>query len=94
MKHFFNKRIAAMVLIFAVFFASFAPAANASILNPAIYTVSGTVYADTDGDGVMELHNLDLPLANMTVTLHKTLADAQAGTNAVASAKTKRSRSL
>ncbi|MBC1473922.1 hypothetical protein HB852_04790 [Listeria grandensis] len=88
MKHFFNKRIAAIVLIFAVFFASFAPVANASILNPAIYTVSGTVYADTDGDGVMELHNLDLPLANMTVTLHKTLADAQTGTNAVASAKT------
>lgn len=88
MKQFFNKRFAALVIIFAVFFASFAPAANASILNPAIYTVSGTVYADTNGNGVMELHNLDLPLANMSVTLHKTLADAQAGTNIVASAKT------
>lgn len=88
MKQFFNKRVAALVIIFAIFFASFAPAANASILNPAIYTVSGTVYADTNGNGVMELHNLDLPLANMTVTLHKTLADAQAGTNGVATAKT------
>ncbi|MBC1576096.1 hypothetical protein HB900_16635 [Listeria booriae] len=37
---------------------------------------------------MMEMHNLDLPLTNMMVTLHKTLADAQAGTNVVAIAKT------
>ncbi|MBC1227167.1 SdrD B-like domain-containing protein [Listeria booriae] len=88
MKRFFNKQVAVFAMIFAILFASFAPAANASILNPAIYTVSGTVYADTNGNGIMELHNLDLPLSNMTVTLHKTLADAQAGTNVVATAKT------
>ncbi|MBC2367794.1 hypothetical protein HBP99_04060 [Listeria booriae] len=37
---------------------------------------------------MMEMHNLDLPLTNMTVTLHKTLADAQTGTNVVATAET------
>ncbi|AQY52116.1 repeat-containing protein [Listeria weihenstephanensis FSL R9-0317] len=88
MKHHLGKKLLAFVLILVMAISVFAPAANASFLNPSIYTLSGTVYADTNSNGIMELHKLDLPQANMTVTLHKTQADAIAGTNVAATAKT------
>lgn len=60
--------------------------APAGIPSPAIYTVAGTVFADVDGDGALDLG--EPLLANVAVSLYASADDAHATRNPVATTTT------
>lgn len=49
-----------------------------------IYTIYGTVFSDSNKNGVYELQRADAPLSNKKVSLYTSIADAESGTNALA----------
>jgi len=57
-------------------------------LNLAVNTITGTVFIDTDRNGVFDAKSLDIALPNMGVTLFTSLQDAQSGKNATKSTVT------
>ncbi|HCC34288.1 MAG TPA: hypothetical protein DEQ02_01110 [Ruminococcaceae bacterium] len=81
-------KIALSLLLCFAFLTGAGLSAGAISLNLPINTITGTVFVDTDQNGILDVKKLDLPKAGMKVTLYSSLQDAQAGTKAVKSAST------
>lgn len=80
------KLFVAFCLIGPIFMGA-APA-EAAIFSPSIYTIAGSVFADTNSNGIYEPRNLDALLMDKKVDLYGSLDDALNETNVIKSAKT------
>ncbi|MGX7418225.1 hypothetical protein ACWOFR_05410 [Carnobacterium gallinarum] len=87
MKKMKSKLIFMLILCLSVLI-GFAKPVDAAISDPAIYSIVGTVFTDTNENGVYELPLLEVPQTNKQVALYRSLADAEANVNPVKSVKT------
>ncbi|MEN2736734.1 SdrD B-like domain-containing protein [Microbacterium sp. X-17] len=78
--------MASLLLASTTVSAAVVGAAAPATAAPSVYTVTGTVFHDADRDGSYSLG--DLPLANATVDLYTSAADAASRTGAVRTATT------
>ncbi|MBP1039730.1 hypothetical protein I6N95_01785 [Vagococcus sp. BWB3-3] len=81
------KLFVAFCLIGPIFLGA-APAAEAAVFSPSIYTIAGSVFADTNSNGIYEPKNLDAPLKEKMVELYAGLEDALSETNSISRVKT------